>query len=55
MFDHYVFRDQEATATDAEQPLQLKLPPAEGSNDKPWWDEYWTVSEKERDRTLFGI
>lgn len=55
MFDHYEFRDQEAGAKDATEPLQLQMPPAQGSSDKPWWDAYWTVPEKTRDRELFGI
>lgn len=55
MFDHYSFRDAEAKSKDAQQPLQLQLPPASGSKDKPWWDEYWSVPEKEHDRVLFGI
>lgn len=55
MFDHYAFRDDEAKSKEAAQPLQLSMPPAEGSSEKPWWDVYWTVPEKEHDRELFGI
>lgn len=56
MFDHYSFRDAAAKSTGAGgQSLQLSMPPAEGSSVKPWWDEYWTVPEKEHDRELFGI
>lgn len=53
MFDHYEFRDVESKASD-EAPLELQKPPVEGSGEKPWWDEYWTNEEKERDRELFG-
>ncbi|CAN8105042.1 unnamed protein product [Discula destructiva] len=55
MFDHYAFRDAAAKATGVGQPLQLALPPAEGSSEKPWWDKYWTVPRKKHDRELFGI
>lgn len=55
MFDHYSFRDAAAKSKDAGQPLQLSVPPAEGSSVKPWWDVYWSVPEKEHDRVLFGI
>lgn len=55
MFDHYSFRDAAAKSKDAGQPLQLRTPPTEGSSVKPWWDEYWSVAEKEHDRELFGI
>jgi hypothetical protein len=54
MFDHYEFRDIESKSRAAASPLELMKPPAEGSGDKPWWDKYWTVAEKERDRELFG-
>jgi hypothetical protein len=53
MFDHYTFRDSEANASD-DQPLELQIPPVDGSGDKPWWDKYWTDPEMERDRELFG-
>jgi phosphatidylserine/phosphatidylglycerophosphate/cardiolipin synthase-like enzyme len=55
MFDHYEFRDVEAKSKAGVQPLELHKPPAEGSGVKPWWDEYWTVPEKEHDRELFGV
>jgi hypothetical protein len=54
MFDHYEFRDFAAKSEQAVQPLMLQKPPAEGSGDKPWWDKYWTVTERQRDRELFG-
>lgn len=55
MYDHYSFRDDEAKSAASGQPQQLRMPPAQGSRQKPWWDEYWTVPEKEHDRELFGI
>jgi phosphatidylserine/phosphatidylglycerophosphate/cardiolipin synthase-like enzyme len=53
MFDHYTFRDSESKASD-DQPLELQVPPADGSGDKPWWDKYWTDPQREHDRELFG-
>jgi phosphatidylserine/phosphatidylglycerophosphate/cardiolipin synthase-like enzyme len=53
MFDHYAFRDSEAKASN-DQPLELQIPPVDGSGDKPWWDKYWTDPQRERDRELFG-
>jgi hypothetical protein len=53
MFDHYEFRDLEASAKD-DQPLELQKPPTDGSGVKPWWDKYWTDLHEERDRELFG-
>ncbi|KAJ4421127.1 hypothetical protein N0V82_003891 [Gnomoniopsis sp. IMI 355080] len=61
MFDHYSFRDAASKSSAKKdqagggQSLQLSVPPAEGSSEKPWWDKYWTVPEKEHDRVLFGI
>lgn len=55
MFDHYEFRDLQATSEDNDKPIQLQLPPAAGSSEKPWWDKYWTNLKKKRDRELFGI
>lgn len=55
MFDHYQFRNIEATVKDAGQPIELQKPPAKGSDEKPWWDKYWTDPQKQHDRELFGI
>jgi hypothetical protein len=55
MFDHYEFRDAEAKATGTNQPIELQKPPTNGSEDKPWWDKYWTDPQKTRDRELFAI
>ncbi|KAK9417007.1 putative PLD phosphodiesterase domain-containing protein [Seiridium unicorne] len=56
MFDHYQFRDVEAKSKDANKPIQLQKPPTAGTtNEKPWWDAYWTDSTKQHDRELFGI
>ena len=54
MFDHYEFRDAQAKAKAAGQPLQLQKPPQPGSATKPWWDEDWSNPDKQRDRELFG-
>ena len=54
MFDHYEFRDAQAKAKAAGQPLQLQKPPQSGSATKPWWDEDWTNPQKKNDRELFG-
>ncbi|EMC91067.1 hypothetical protein BAUCODRAFT_313851 [Baudoinia panamericana UAMH 10762] len=53
MFDHYSFRDAEAKAKD-DKPLELQMPPGDGSQSKPWWDKYWTNPTKKRDQELFG-
>jgi len=54
MFDHYEFRGIEAKSEVSGQAFELQKPPADGSGDKPWWDEYWTNPQKERDRQMFG-
>jgi phosphatidylserine/phosphatidylglycerophosphate/cardiolipin synthase-like enzyme len=54
MFDHYEFRDADAKTKKAGQPLELQKPPADGSEDKPWWDKYWTDAQRKNDRELFG-
>jgi phosphatidylserine/phosphatidylglycerophosphate/cardiolipin synthase-like enzyme len=53
MFDHYEFRDREASAKSA-APLELQRPPAPGDGTKPWWDKFWSDVHRERDRALFG-
>jgi PLD-like domain len=55
MFDHYEFRDIEAKSNADGSDLQLHKPPADGSDDKPWWDAYWTNPPKQHDRELFGV
>ncbi|KAH8646898.1 hypothetical protein BX600DRAFT_477097 [Xylariales sp. PMI_506] len=55
MFDHYHFRDVEAKSKAAGQSLGLQRPPAAGSDEKPWWDKYWSDSREQHDRELFGI
>jgi PLD-like domain len=54
MFDYYEFRDLEAKMKADGQPLELQKPPAKGSDEKPWWVEYWTNPRKALDRELFG-
>jgi len=51
IFDHYHFRVAEQEAGD--QPLTLTTPPRKPS-EKPWWDSYWTNSQKVRDREVFA-
>ena len=55
MFDHYEFRNLEATSKDAGRPIELQKPPSSGFDVKPWWDKYWTNPRKRRDRDLFGV
>ncbi len=55
MFDHYEFRDAKSKKEAASQALELQKPPADDSEDKPWWDKYWTDLERQHDRELFGI
>lgn len=54
MFDHYEFRDLEAkaSASDAQQPIQLRKPPADGQD--AWWSKYWKDPQRQHDRELFG-
>jgi phosphatidylserine/phosphatidylglycerophosphate/cardiolipin synthase-like enzyme len=52
MFDHYEFRDV-VTKAGAPDKLNLQTPPADGTT-KPWWDPYYTNSQKMRDRLMFG-
>jgi phosphatidylserine/phosphatidylglycerophosphate/cardiolipin synthase-like enzyme len=51
IFDHYHFRVAEQEAGD--QPLTLTTPPRK-PDEKPWWDSYWTNSQKVRDREVFA-
>jgi len=51
IFDHYHFRVAEQEAGD--QPLTLTTPPRK-PGEKPWWDSYWTNSQKVRDREVFA-
>jgi phosphatidylserine/phosphatidylglycerophosphate/cardiolipin synthase-like enzyme len=53
MFDHYEFRDALAKASTATKMLYLKTPPRK-PGEKPWWDEYYSVSQKIRDREIFA-
>lgn len=60
MFDHYEVRDhvqkkKKAEAKGEAHSIHLKLPPAKGKGEKPWWDQYWTVKQKIHDRQMFGV
>ena len=57
IFDAYQFRvsskkPQPGATPGKKQPKTLKLPPKPGQ--KPWWDKFWTVSVKARDRKIFA-
>jgi phosphatidylserine/phosphatidylglycerophosphate/cardiolipin synthase-like enzyme len=51
IFDHYHFRVAEQEAGDT--PLTLAKPPRQ-AGEKPWWDAYWAVPQKVRDREVFA-
>jgi hypothetical protein len=51
MFDHYEFRD--AIAKSPIKKLFLHGPP-KAHGEKPWWDEYYSVPQKAKDRELFA-
>jgi phosphatidylserine/phosphatidylglycerophosphate/cardiolipin synthase-like enzyme len=53
MFDHYHFRVAQKQARTAKKKLELAKPPSRRGA-KPWWDEYYTVRQKIRDRELFA-
>jgi phosphatidylserine/phosphatidylglycerophosphate/cardiolipin synthase-like enzyme len=53
IFDHYHFRLAQRDAKTAKKVLQLALPPA-NKKEKPWWEEYYAVANKIRDRKLFA-
>jgi hypothetical protein len=53
MFDHYEFRDALAKASTTTKMLYLKTAPGK-PGEKPWWDEYYSVSQKIRDREIFA-
>ena len=53
MFDHYHFRVLRTKAQAKGDKLVLRLAPT-NDTDKPWWDEYYTVPRKIRDRELFA-
>jgi hypothetical protein len=52
MLDHYHFRVAQQEAKKKRKKLELALPPKAGQ--KAWWEEYYSVARKVRDRTLFS-
>lgn len=59
MFDHYEVRNHVQKKQDAEKKgekhkIHLRLPPNRKEGEKPWWDQYWSVKQKIRDREMFG-
>jgi hypothetical protein len=60
MFDHYEVRNHVQKKKDAEKKgekhkIHLRLPPNRKEGEKPWWDQYWSVKQKIRDREMFGV
>jgi hypothetical protein len=53
LFDHYAFRVAMNAAKTKGEKLHL-LPPPRAAGDKPWWDSYYTVAHKIKDRELFS-
>lgn len=59
MFDHYEVRNhvqkkKSAEAKGEKHTIHLRLPPNRQKGEKPWWDQYWSVKQKIRDREMFG-
>jgi hypothetical protein len=53
LFDHYSFRVAEKSASAKGQKLHLSRPPR-APDEKPWWDDDYTVAHKIKDRILFS-
>jgi phosphatidylserine/phosphatidylglycerophosphate/cardiolipin synthase-like enzyme len=53
LFDHYSFRVAQKTAAAKGQKLHLSRPPR-AADEKPWWDDDYTVAHKIKDRVLFS-
>jgi hypothetical protein len=51
--DHYHFRVTQQQKKGAKKDLVLATPPR-GPDDRPWWDVYYTDTQKVRDRELFS-
>ena len=56
-FDAYQYRisskkPQPGSTAGKKKPKELKVPPK--ANEKPWWDKFWTVPIKARDRKIFA-
>jgi phosphatidylserine/phosphatidylglycerophosphate/cardiolipin synthase-like enzyme len=53
MLDHYHFRVSQLEAKKKRKKLELALPPRK-PEDKAWWEDYYAVARKVRDRELFA-
>jgi hypothetical protein len=53
IFDHYSFRVAHRDAKKKRDKLTLRRPPR-AAGEKPWFDKYYTVPMKARDRKLFS-
>ena len=53
MLDHYHFRVAQLEAKKKKQKLELALPPR-AAGQKAWWEDYYSVTRKIHDRTLFS-
>jgi hypothetical protein len=53
MLDHYHFRVTQKEAKKKRKKLELAMPPRK-PGEEPWWQEYYTVARKVRDRELFA-
>lgn len=53
IFDHYHFRIKQNEAATAVKILELKKPPRL-ANETAWWEHYYTVNDRIKDRELFS-
>jgi hypothetical protein len=53
MLDHYHFRVTQQEAKKKKRKLELSFPPRK-SGEKAWWEEYYSIARKIRDRELFA-
>jgi phosphatidylserine/phosphatidylglycerophosphate/cardiolipin synthase-like enzyme len=53
MLDHYHFRVAQQEAKKKQKKLALALPPRK-PGEKAWWEDYYNVARKARDRDLFA-
>ena len=53
IFDHYSFRVAVKEANKKGEKLHLRRPPR-APGEKPWWNDYYTVAHKIKDRELFS-
>ncbi len=53
LFDHYHFRVKQEEAATAVKKLELKKPP-KLTTETAWWEHYYTVADRIKDRSLFS-